>query len=142
MVIGAALTAALAVSLQAQEPKKKDPENRTITVKGCLDGNWLNVVGMDMVGSYRERYRLHSSKAILKEMASAHKGSVLEVTGVVTDREVIDPAQKTTHRGKTIEIGQKTKITTGAKETPTVPRAGSDPSIEIASYRDTKERCK
>jgi len=135
-VIGIALIALAAVA-GAQEPKKKTGDDHPIlTIEGCLAGNWLHVKKVDATGSYAERYRLRGSKTVLKEMASQYKGHLLEVTGVVTD-----PTSSTTHRGKTIQVGKKTRITTTAKEIPPVPDPATEPWIEVASFRDLAERC-
>ena len=69
-------------------------------------------------------------------MSSTFKGHLLEVTGAVTDT-----TGKATHLGKTIQVGKKTRIHTGAKEVPQVPQ-GDDASIEVASYRDLEPSCK
>ena len=47
-----------------------------------------------------ERYRLHGTKSLLKEMAARSNGHQIEVTGAVTD------TGNTTHRGKTIPVGK------------------------------------
>jgi hypothetical protein len=106
-----------------------------ITVTGCVDGSWLRVRSADPLGSYTERYRLVGSKQLLKEIAAQYKGHVIEVTGPVTD------TRATTHRGKTIQVGKKTRITTGAKDVPSVP-TGNDPTLGVDSYRDLKASCK
>jgi hypothetical protein len=72
---------------------------------------------------------------MLKELASQYKGHLVEVTGAVTD------TGNATHRGKTIQVGKKTRITTGAKEVPQVP-SGSDASLDVSSYRDLKPTCR
>jgi len=128
------LSAAVIVTT-AQEPKKKT-DDRTITVTGCIDRGYLEVRAVDAVGSYAERYRLRGSKAMLKEMGEKFNKHVLEVTGVVTDL-----TKDTVHRGKTIEVGKKTRITTGAKEIPSVPVAGLDATLEVASFREMKDKC-
>ena len=102
---------------------------------GCVDGSWLQVRSADPVGSYSERYRLIGSKQLLKEIAAQYKGHVIEVTGPVTD------TASTTHLGKTIQVGKKTRITTGAKEVPPMP-TGNDPTLGVDSYRDLKDSCK
>ena len=136
-LIGIAMAATFVSLAGAQEPKKKTGDDHPmLTIEGCLDGNWLHVKRVDAGGSYAERYRLRGSKTVLKEMASEYKGHLLEVTGVVTD-----PTTDTTHMGKTIQVGKKTRITTGAKDIPQVPDGATDPWIEVASFRDVAERC-
>ena len=105
-----------------------------IVVTGCVDGSWLHVRKTDPVGSYSTRYKLRGAKQLMKELA-AHHNHLVEVTGAVTD------VPGTTHRGKTVQVGKKTRITTGAKEVPSVP-SGGDPSLDVHAFRDLKESCK
>ena len=133
LFICAALLACAADSRAHQEKKKSDKP--VITVTGCVDGSWLQVRSADPVGSYSERYRLIGSKQLLKEIAKQYKEHVIEVTGPVTD------TASTTHLGKTIQVGKKTRITTGAKEVPSMP-TGNDPTLGVDSYRDLKDSCK
>ena len=135
LFICAALLAAAADRLPHQEKKKDKTDKPVITVTGCVDGSWLQVRAADPLGSYTERYRLVGSKQLLKEIAAQYKGHVIEVTGPVTDTAA------TTHRGKTIQVGKKTRITTGAKDVPSIP-AGNDPTLGVDSYRDLKASCK
>jgi hypothetical protein len=130
LLICAAILAMTANPDGAQEKKKSADDRPILTVTGCVDGSWLHVKG----GSYTERYKLRGSKQMLKELASKYRGHFIEVTGAVTD------TGDATHRGKTIQIGKKTRITTGAKEVPQVP-SGSDASIDVSSYRDLKPSC-
>jgi hypothetical protein len=126
------ITFAASVSAQVEQNKADKP---VLTIKGCLDGGWLHVSSVDGVGGYTSRYRLRGNKRLLKELTSAHNGSLMEVTGAVTD------TAKTVHRGKTVELGKKTAVRIGSKETPSVPD-GDDPSIEVGSYRVLKDSCK
>jgi hypothetical protein len=126
------VTLAVASGPQEIQDKKKSDNRPILTVTGCVDGSWLHVKG----GSYTERYKLRGSKQLLKEMSSTFKGHLIEVTGAVTDT-----TGKATHLGKTIQVGKKTRIHTGAKEVPAVPQ-GDDASIEVASYRDLEPSCK
>jgi hypothetical protein len=136
LLICASLVAAAAASLGAiQNPKKDDADKPIITVTGCVDGSWLHAHYADTSGSYTERYKLRGSKQLLKEISSQYRGHLLEVTGAVTDTAA------TAHRGKTVQVGKKTRIYTGAKEVPNFP-SGIDPILEIASYRDLKDSCK
>jgi hypothetical protein len=130
LFICAAILAVAAHPAGAQEKKKSADNRPVITVTGCVDGSWLQVKG----GSYTERYKLRGAKQMLKELASQYKGHLIEVTGSVTD------TGNSTHLGKTIPIGKKTRITTGAKEVPQVP-SGSDATLDVGSYRDLKPSC-
>ena len=131
LIVGGLMLAVAPGPHQTQERKKSD-DRPVMTVTGCVDGSWLHVKS----GSYTERYKLRGSKQLLKEMSSTFKGHLLEVTGAVTDT-----TGKATHLGKTIEVGKKTRIHTGAKEVPAVPQ-GDDASLEVASYRDLEPTCK
>src|SRR5262245_54682196 len=136
LFVSAAIVAAAATVHAGQEEKKqKPPDDRTITVTGCVDKGYLHVKAVDSVGSYVERYRLRGSKQLLKEIAAKFDKHLLEVTGVVDD---IDG--NAVHRGKTVQVGKKTRITTGAKDVPQQP-TGSDATLEVQSYRELKDVC-
>jgi hypothetical protein len=131
LILCGVMLAAAPAPHQSQDRKKTD-DRPVLTVTGCVDGSWLHVKG----GGYTERYKLRGSKQLLKEMSSTFKGHLLEVTGAVTDT-----TGKAVHMGKTIQVGKKTRIHTGAKEVPPVPQ-GDDASLEVASYRDLAPSCK
>jgi hypothetical protein len=135
LFICAAVLAAAGSLHVGQDAKKRDTDKPMITVTGCVDGSWLHVRNVDTAGSYAERYKLRGSKQLLKEIASQSNGHQLEVTGAVTDTSA------TVHRGKTVQVGKKTRIYTGAKEVPEMP-SGNDPTLDVASYRDLKNSCK
>ena len=126
---------AAASSLAAQDEKKKN-DKPVILVTGCLDGSWLRVQKSDTMGTYVERYRLHGTKTLLKEMASKYNGHQIEVTGAVTD------TGDTTHRGKTIQVGKNSRIYTGAKEVPVRPTGSGDPILDVGSFRELSASCK
>ena len=139
LVACASLLAATAVLAGAQEPKKKTDDNLPITVTGCVDKSYLHVKAVDRAGggtaSYAERYKLRGSKQLIKEIASKYDRHLVEVTGFVEDLSA-----GTAHRGKTIQVGKKTRITTGAKDVPQTPE-GSDATLEVQSFRDLKDKC-
>jgi hypothetical protein len=134
LFVSAALLAAAATVHAGQEPKKKSADNRTITVTGCVDKGYLHVKAVDAVGSYAERYRLRGSKQLLKEIVAKFDKHLLEVTGAVED------IGDSTHRGKTVQVGKKTRITTGAKDIPQTP-TGTDATLEVQSFRELKDSC-
>jgi hypothetical protein len=136
LLIGAAILAIVASVHAAQDAKKTDDGKAVITVTGCIDGSWLHVQKTDYIRSYATRYKLRGSKHVLKELVANHNQHLVEVTGKVTDTAT------TTHRGKTIQVGKKTRIHTGAKEVPERPSGADDPSLEVASYRDLSDRCR
>jgi hypothetical protein len=135
MLVVAAVVVSLAVAA-AQEPKKSDKDNKTVTVTGCVEGGYLNVRAVDPAGSYTERYRLAGSKALLKEIGSQHHGHMLEVTGRVAD------APGTEHMGRSAKIGKKTTIYSGAKDVPQVPTGDTTSKLEVTSFTETEETCK
>jgi hypothetical protein len=134
LLLAVSLTVAAGPTGQGQK-EKKTSDKPVITVTGCVDGSWLHVRAADPGGSYTERYRLRGSKQLLKEIAAQYNGHLLEVTGAVTD------TANTTHRGKTVQVGKKTKIYTGAKEIPDKP-SGDDPTLDVASFVELKESCR
>jgi len=130
------LVVSLSAAVAAQGPKKTGNEKATITVTGCVEGGWLRVREVDPSGSYTERYRLHGSKQLLKEMASKHNNHVLEVTGTVTD------VGGNTHAGKTVQVGKKTRVYVGAKDVPDVPSGQEDAILDVLSYVEQDHTCK
>ena len=136
--IALAITLAAALTPDAaQDPKpRKGDDKPVIVVTGCLDGAWLHVSRVDGTNRSSGRYKLRGSKQLLKELQKNYEGHTVEVTGSVTD------TGNTTHRGKVIEVGKKTKIYTGAKEAPEHPTGMGDPELEVRSFRDLAERCK
>jgi hypothetical protein len=139
LFVTAALLAA-AASVQANQdqkvkPKEKPPGGKAvITVTGCVEGSWLRVQAVDPSGSYAERYKLRGSKQLLKEIAGQYNKHLLEVTGAVTD------TGDATHMGKTVQVGKKTRITTGAKEIPQIP-TGSDATLDVQDFRELQPTC-
>ena len=138
LLLCAAVLAA-ASSLSAQDEKKMKNDKPVIVVTDCLEGSWLRVKASDVVGGeagYAERYRLHGTKTLLKEMASKYNGHHIEVTGAVTD------TGNTTHRGKTIQVGKNSRIYTGAKEVPVRPTGSGDPILDVGSFRELSTSCR
>ena len=125
------MIAATVTLVHAQDQKKDDRPILTLT--GCIDGNWLHVRSADQRAA--TRYRLRGSKQMLKELSANYKNHRVEVVGAVTDMGA------TTHRGKTIKVGKKTTILTGAKEAPDVPSGMADPELEVLSFKDLNNAC-
>jgi hypothetical protein len=136
LLLCAALLSAASSPAVAQDEAKTKNDKPVIVVEGCVDGSWLRVQKADPIGSYAERYRLHGSKYLIKELTKKYNGHFVQVTGAVTD------TGNTTHRGKVIPVGKKTRIYTGAKEVPTTPAGTLDPILEVDSYRELKGSCK
>jgi hypothetical protein len=134
-LVAAVALASVSVLAASQEPRKSDNDNKTITVTGCLDGSYLRVHESDSVGSYKESYRLHASKQLMKEMLSEHNKHLLVVTGRVTD------VAGTEHVGHTTNIGKKTSVYVGAKDVPRTPNGLNTPTIDVASYTETEQSC-
>ena len=138
LLAAAVVLASVAILGAAQEPRKSDNDNKTITVTGCLDGNYLRVTKRDAVGTYNDRFRLAASKQLMKEIAGAGKkqGHQLEVTGHVID------APGTEHAGHTTNIGKKTSVHVGAAEVPAIPSAETTSTLQVQSYRELSETCR
>ena len=119
----------VALGLLAQSPAKNKP--RDITVTGCLEGSYLEVTTSDTSGSYVDRFRLRGNKDKLKALTKEHKGHEIEITGTL-----IDPGG-VMGKGKTVEVGKKTTITTQGRERTeqTAVAPGDEPSIDVKSYR-------
>ena len=124
-----------AVTLPASQDHKRKTDKPVIVVTGCVDGTWLHVKSAGP-GGYAERYKLRGAKALMKEMEKQYRGHLLEVTGAVTD------TGDTAHKGKTIDVGKKTRISTGAKDIPANPSGTGDPTLEVDSFKDLKDTCK
>jgi hypothetical protein len=122
--------------LAAQEPKKSDKDNKTITVTGCVDGGYLRVASHDHEGTYNDRFRLAGPKHLLKEIATQQVGHKLEITGHVID------ARGTEHVGQTTKVGEKTTVYVGGDNVPAVPSGDATSTLQVLSYRDTSEMCK
>jgi hypothetical protein len=138
-LLGAAVIfTSVGVLAASQEPKKSDNDNKTITVTGCLDGNYLRVTERDKVGTYHDSFRLAASKQLMKEIAGAGKkqGHKLEVTGHVID------APGTEHVGRTTNIGKKTSVHVGAADVPAVPDGNATSTLQVQSYRELSDTCR
>ena len=131
----AALLVVAVAGIASGQDEQKKSDKPVLTMKGCVDGEWLQVSAVDPVGSHTQRYKLRGNKRLLKELTSAHNGSLVEVTGAVTD------SRSTTHRGKTVQVGEKTSVRIGSKDVPQVPN-GDDPSIEVGSFVVLRDSCK
>ena len=135
-VCAAILAAASSLAAQDEKKAKKDKDKPVIVVTGCLEGSQLRVRQSDSIGTYTERYRLHGTRTLLKEMADKYNGHLIEVTGAVTD------IGDTTHRGKVIPVGKNSRIYTGAKEVPVMPSGVADPILDVASFKELPGACK
>ena len=136
-LLGAAVVlASVAVLAASQEPKQSDKDNKTITVTGCLDGNYLRREDHDAVGTIYDTFRLAASKQLMKEIASKAQGHKLEVTGHVID------APGTEHVGRTTKIGKTATIDVGGTEAPTIPDGNTTSTLQVQSYRELSETCK
>lgn len=62
--------------------------------------------------------------------------AMLAIVATVAGAQEPKPKTGADHPMLTIE-----GCTTGAKDVPTVPDSATEPWIEVASYRDLKERC-
>jgi hypothetical protein len=136
LLCAAVLAAGATYASQDPKARKKADDRPVIVVTGCVEGTWLRVQRTDAAGTFVERYKLRGSRQLMSEVQKQLKGHQVEVTGAVTD------TGETAHRGKTIEVGKKTRISTGVKDAPQYPTGTGDPVLEVDSYKDLKDRCK
>ena len=130
----AAVVLASAV-VRAQEPRKSDKDNKTITVSGCVEGGYLRIADHDFNGTYNDRFRLAGSKHLLKEIAALQNHHKLQVTGRVID------GRGTEHAGQTTKIGKKTTVYVGGSSVPEVPTGDTTSTLQVTSYTETSESC-
>jgi len=138
-LVAAVVLASVSVLAASQEPKKSDKDNKTITMKGCVEGGYLMISDLDAVnagGSYTDRFRLTGPKHLLKELAALRHGHKVEVTGRVID------SPRTEHAGQTTQIGKKATVYVGASAVPDVPNGESTSTIQVKSYVETEDSCK
>lgn len=137
-LLPAAVLVACAVAVafaSPQDEKKKKDNERVIVVQGCVSGQTLDVHHVDQGHSPYDHFRLHGNKDLMKVLTKDLGGHLVEVTGVVDD-----PAGKQ-GRGKTIQIGKKTTITTGARDVPELPDPATDPILNVDSFKDLEPHC-
>jgi hypothetical protein len=110
-----ALTAALATSVFAQEPKKVPKDSMRVTVPGCTRG-YVFTAGPkteDQVGRAAVpegiHLRMNGPKKMINDI-KAHEGSMIEVTGLM---------KKGQYNGTGVNVGGGVHVTGGA------PVAGS-----------------
>ncbi|HTM24187.1 MAG TPA: hypothetical protein VL225_03285 [Vicinamibacterales bacterium] len=138
-----ALTAAVAAALLAsigaastQDEKMKSRDARVMVVQGCIDGSRLTVHG-ESPAAHTDRFQLRGNKDLMKVLTKDLKGHFVEVTGVLED------PGNTQGRGKTVQVGKKTTITTGARDVPTGPaEPARDPILEVSSFKDVRKDCR
>jgi len=135
MLFAAVALSSVSIVAAAQEPKKSDKDNKTITVVGCVEGSYLRVTETGP-GGYTDRFRLAGSKHLMKEIAKEQQGHKLEVTGHVVD------AAGTEHAGRSTKVGKKTTIYVGAAEVPSTPSGDTTSTLQVQSYRETSESCR
>ncbi|HEX6464394.1 MAG TPA: hypothetical protein VFZ98_08075 [Vicinamibacterales bacterium] len=133
-VVAASLVAAIALASPQDEKKKKDSE-RVMIVKGCVSGSRLDVTQIDTAGFTVDHFKLRGNKDLMKVLTKDLNGHLVELTGVVDD-----PHNKQ-GRGKTIQIGKKTTITTGGRDVPDIPDPATDPTLTVDSLKDLEPHC-
>lgn len=137
MVIAAVLVAcSIAVSAASMQDEKKNKDNaRVMIVTGCINGSRLEVIRVDNSGSTIDHFTLRGNKEMMKVLTKDMNGHMVEVTGVVDD------SHKKQGAGKTIHVGKKTTITTGAREVSANPDPTTDAKLSVESYRDLEPHC-
>jgi len=90
---------------------------------------------VDRTGFTEDHFTLRANKDLMKVLTKDLKGHFVEVTGVVDD-----PHGKQ-GRGKTFHLGDKTTITTGARDVPGTPDPATDAILNVESVKDIKSQC-
>jgi len=134
VIVAGAIIMTTAPAVTGQTGKKSD-DRRVMVVTGCIERSWIKVHQTDPIGSHTDRFRLRGNKDLLKVLTRDYNGHLVEVTGLLTD------PGKTQGTGKTVQLGKKTKVYSGAREVQDVPPL-QDPSLEVQSYRDLKNSCR
>jgi hypothetical protein len=141
-VPGAAVAAAVAAALvttiafaSPQDEKKKKDNERVMVVKGCVNRSRLDVTQVDATGSYVDHFNMRGNKDLMKVLTKDLDRHLVEVTGTVYD------PHKKQGLGKTIQVGSKTTITVGARDTPGLPGPGTDATLNVESFKDLAPHC-
>jgi hypothetical protein len=129
------LLAGPAIGSAAFQDQKKSRDARVMVVTGCVDGSWLKVRQTDPIGTHTDRFRLRGNKDLMKALTKDNDGHFVEVTGVLSDPD------NTQGRGKTVQIGKKTTITTGARDVPGPTDMKRDPTLDVTSFKPLKDDC-
>jgi len=108
---------------------------REITVTGCLQGSYLRVTTVDTSGTTVDKFKLRGNKDRLKTLTRDHKDHQVEITGLLIDPDHV------MGKGKTIQVGKKTTITTQGREV-TPPSPGREPEIDVTSYHHVSNSCR
>ena len=108
---------------------------REITVTGCLQGSYLRVTTVDTSGTWVDKFKLRGNKERLKTLAKDHKDHQVEITGLLIDPDNV------MGKGKTIQVGKKTTITTQGRDV-APPTPGREPEIDVTSYRHVSNSCR
>lgn len=136
LVVGVVAACSAASLLASRQDEKKNRDDaRVIVVQGCVNGSRLDVSRVDKSGFTDDHFHLRGNKDLMKVLTKDLKGHMVEVTGVLDD-----PHNKQ-GRGKTIQIGTKTTITTQARDVPSVPDPMTDATLNVESFKDIDSRC-
>lgn len=131
------IVASIALAATAsQDEKMRQRDARVMVLTGCVNHAWLTVRQIDTSGTVVDRYRLRGNKDLMKSLTKDNNGRLVEVTGVL-----LADADDTQGRGKTIQVGKKTTITTSGRDLP-APRDGKrDPTLEVSAFRVIQTNC-
>jgi hypothetical protein len=132
-VVAACSVATLLAS--PQDEKKNRDSARVVVVQGCVNGSRLDVSRVDKTGFTDDHFHLKGHSDLMKVLTKDLKGHRVEVTGV------LDDPHNTQGRGKTIQIGTKTTITTQGRDVPSVPDPMTDATLSVESFKDIDSRC-
>lgn len=131
------VVAASAVAIvAAQDEKKPKGNDRVMVVEGCVNRSRLDVIRtVGGVSTTIDHFKLRGNKDMMKQLTKDLNGHRVEVTGV------LDDPHNTQGRGKTIQIGKKTTITTRARDVPDLPDPATDPTLSVESFTDIEPHC-
>jgi len=134
-----ALFAACSVALAAASPqdqKKPKDNEHVMVVEGCVSGSRLDVIRVDTAGYTVDHFKLRGNKDLMKVLTKDLDGHRVELTGVVDDPNLKQG------RGKTIQVGKKTTITTQGRDVPGLPDPATDATLSVDSFKDIEPHCK
>jgi hypothetical protein len=128
------LVAAGSLAYGAGAQDRKHGDRRTIVVTGCVERSWLKVRKSDSDGTHVDRFKLRGSKDLIKALTGDHDRHLVEVTGLLTD------PGNTQGVGKSVQLGKKNRVYTGAREVPDRPPV-VDPLLDVQAFRVISDSC-
>jgi hypothetical protein len=135
-ILALLIVASSAIAAAPQDEKMSHRDARPMVVTGCVDHSWLTVRQIDTSGKVVDRYRLRGNKDLMKSLTKDNNRHLVEVTGIL----MADP-DETQGRGKTIQVGKNTTITTSGRDLPKPRGMKREPTVEVSSFRLVRTSC-